>query len=313
MLISIVIPTFRRPEMLTEILSALIPQLENEYFEVVVIDNCPDASAKELVKSYCTKISLLSYIHQPKAGVVHARNAGVAAARGIYLLFLDDDEVPSHNWLAAFKIQAELDCTIAFGRIIARYAMPPKPELKHMLDRIFNRDYALPDNADITSHYAELGTGNAMFHKKRCFPKPNPFNIKFNRIGGEDVWLIKGFVKQGVTLSWAPDALVEELVPEDRMTLKYLKLRRYNQGRLRCLFQSEQQEWKDRIQVYKWMAVGALQASGYGILYIFTTILNHSKRAHYEIQVQGGIGKLLWWKNKDINFYGGSKKQKDVL
>jgi glycosyltransferase involved in cell wall biosynthesis len=293
--------------MLAEILPILIPQLENNCFEAVVIDNCPNGSAKDLVEYYRTKTTFLSYIHQPKAGVVHARNAGVAAAQGTYILFLDDDEIPCRNWLSAFKSHAELDCTVAFGRIITRYAVVPDPKIKPMLDRIFNRDYALQDNADITAYHAELGTGNSMFHKERCFPKPNPFDDQFNRIGGEDVWLIKGLVKQGVALSWVPDAKVEELVPENRMTLEYLKLRRYNQGRLRCLFHYKHHKWADSIQVSKWMAVGVLQTIGYGLLYIFSTISNNSKKAHYDIQIQGGIGKLFWWKNKDINFYGGDQ------
>lgn len=306
MLISIVIPTFRRPDMLATILPIIIPQILHVSCEIIVVDNCPDGSAKNTVAEHSKSTQRLSYIHQPKPGVVHARNAGIDAATGAYVLFLDDDEIPCENWLAAFEKHAKKDITLAFGKIYPRYETTPNPENERMLDRIFSRDFTLPDSSEITAQHAHLGTGNAMFHKGRCFPDQNPFNERFNRIGGEDVWLIKGIIENGEIPIWVPDALVDEFVPKNRTTLRYIKDRRFNQGRLRCLMHFNKGGWKGYMNVIIWMTVGAIQASAYSLQYCLARILKSSQRSYYAVQIYGGLGKLLWWKSHKINFYGGA-------
>lgn len=306
MLISIVIPTFRRPDMLAIILPNIIAQIIHTSCEIIVVDNCPDGSAKNTVTKHSKKTQQLNYIHQPKPGVVHARNAGIDAATGTYILFLDDDEIPCENWLAAFEQHAKKDITLAFGKIHPKYETTPTLENQRMLDRIFSRNFTLPDNSDITAQHAQLGTGNAMFHKERCFPDQNPFNEQFNRIGGEDVWLIKGIIENGEVAIWVPDALVDEVVPKNRMTLKYLKDRRFNQGRLRCLIHFKQGGSNGYANVIKWMTIGAVQACAYSLQYCLARNFKPTKRSYYAVQVYGGLGKLFWWNSHKINFYGGA-------
>ena len=312
--ISVVVPTFRRPAMLAELLPVVLRQITQEApgaAEAIVVDNCPDASARAAVTAVAAADpdgngGTLRYVHEPRAGVVHARNAGVAAARGGHVLFLDDDEVPHPGWLRAFLAHARADATLAFGRIVPRYEAPPEPGLEPMLRRLFSRDYDRSDGFDLTRHYVELGTGNALFHKARCFPDAEPFHAAFNRTGGEDIWLIQGFVAQGVPLRWVPEGLVDEVVPADRMTLGYLKRRRFNQGRLRCLFLHRAADRRRHLRVVKWMGVGAAQAGLYGALGGVAALSGHPARLGYEVQTAGGLGKLLWWRPERSGLYGGS-------
>lgn len=97
---SIVITTYRRTAMLAELLGALRPQLRDHAVEVIIVDNCPDASARKVVRGEGD--AALRYVHEKRSGVVHARNTGVAAASGAYVIFLDDDEVPCIGWLDAW-------------------------------------------------------------------------------------------------------------------------------------------------------------------------------------------------------------------
>lgn len=298
MFISILIPTYRRADILSELLTALAHQLPKTGVEVLVIDNDPDASARDLVER---QTGPLRYIHEPTSGVVHARNRGLAEAQGDYILFIDDDEVPAKGWLAAFTAQAEAGVTAAFGRIIARYATPPKPELQEMLDHMFARDAVADAGGDVTSEYARLGCGNAMFHKAKCFPTASPFEERFNRLGGEDAWLIKGLVDKGAKLVWVPDGLVEEVVPADRQTLAYLKLRRFNQGRLRSVINMQ----RSKLSGAKWMVVGAVQMKLYAVLWAGAALIGHQKAASFAVQMQGGAGKLFWWRTPSARLYGG--------
>jgi glycosyltransferase involved in cell wall biosynthesis len=61
---TIVITTFRRMPMLAEVLEALGPQLPGRAVEVLVIDNCPDASARQTVGS--AGHAGVRYVHEPR-------------------------------------------------------------------------------------------------------------------------------------------------------------------------------------------------------------------------------------------------------
>lgn len=304
--ISIVIPTYKRLDMLAELSQALLPQLSDVEAEVLVIDNCPDGSARDLVAGYTEKAPSIRYIHEPRSGVVHARNTGVTAATGTYILFLDDDEVPSGQWLAAFAALAAEDVTTAYGRIIPRYEGTPDPVLKPLLDQLFSRQYPQDRGADIAAHYPELGTGNALFHKARCFAGDTPFDARFNQRGGEDIFLIKDLVDRGEVLSWCPDGLVEELVPAARMKASYLKERRYNQGQQRCLFLRGNPKITERLKVIPWMGVGAVQTVLAAIRMMVTQATGSPNTVLHQIQMQGGLGKVLWWREPTHAHYGES-------
>jgi succinoglycan biosynthesis protein ExoM len=299
---SIIITTFRRAQMLDALLTALVPQLSGRNAEILVIDNCPDASARDVAAGHGTA---LRYIHEPRSGVVHARNRGVAEAQGDYVIFLDDDEMPVAGWLAAFLTQADGETDIAFGRIAPRCLGPCPLMLQGQIDRLFSRTMADQTGTDITPFWAYLGTGNALFRKASCFAGDTPFDLRFNARGGEDIWLIRGLIRQGKRLLWNNEALVDELVPADRMTLNYLKSRKFNQGQLRCIFVRGDGGAKGLAQLAIWMGAGAVQYVVFGIAAFVTRAIGHHSQADHACRAAGGLGKLLWWQDENVQHYQG--------
>jgi glycosyltransferase involved in cell wall biosynthesis len=103
-LISAVVCTRGRPARLRTCLRALSKQ-EYPAFEVVVVDN---AAADDVVRDLVGAGQgdpgqggpPLRYVAEPRPGLSWARNAGIAAARGEIIAFLDDDEEPDRHWLA---------------------------------------------------------------------------------------------------------------------------------------------------------------------------------------------------------------------
>ncbi len=297
---SVIITTYRRTAMLSTLLDALTPQLGTHDAEILIIDNCPDASARDLVAAYK---DVVRYVHEPRPGVVHARNRGVAEARGDYIIFLDDDELPVAGWLSAWLTQADGRIDMAFGRIAPRCLGPCPPMLQGQIDRLFSRTMANRTGTDITPFWAYLGTGNAMFRRVSCFASDAPFDLRFNARGGEDIWLIRGLVQAGKRLIWNEEALVDELVPADRMTLNYLKSRKFNQGQLRCTFVRSDGGAKGLAQLAIWMGVGAVQFVGFGMAGFFARALGHPSQADLACRAAGGLGKLLWWQDDNAQYY----------
>lgn len=299
--VSIIITTYRRTAMLAELLATLSPQLAGHSAETIVIDNCPDASARMVVDG--AGVSSVRYVHEPRSGVVHARNRGVAEADGTYLIFLDDDEVPCPGWLDAWLAQANGATDLAFGRIVPRLLGHCPPALAAQIHRAYSRTMPGPTGTDISAKWAYVGTGNAMFHKARCFGTDAPFDPRFNSRGGEDVWLIRSLVRQGRKLLWNHDALVEELVPEDRMTFAFAKARKFNQGQLRCILMYGDGGVTGSLRVAVWMMVGTVQFLVFGLAAWLASVLSPVRKADFDCRAAGGAGKLLWWRAPESHHY----------
>lgn len=288
---SIVIPTYRRPHDLAALLALLTPQVTpfGPACEVIVVDNCPDASSRAAIAAAPMPVT---YLHEPRAGVAHARNTGVAAARGRHVIFIDDDQRPVPVWLNSLARLADAGHAAVFGPVRPVFETPPPTHLRAALVPLFTRELAVATGTDISDRRAYLGTGNSMFERARCFPRRAPFDPRFNR-GGEDVWFLRGLVQDaGVRLSWCEEAEVAETVPAARMTPAYVRARRFRNGQLRCIVEAG---GGNRAAVLSWMAVGGAQALGYGLA--AGAVLPFDRQAFDGLRARaaGGFGKLLWW------------------
>ncbi len=104
--ISVVIPTFKRPQLLLKCLSALKNQsFSSENYEVIVVTDGPDEATRQNVESFTNEHHLLNFICDNlivKAGPAAARNHGASSAKGELIVFTDDDCMPDVNWLQSY-------------------------------------------------------------------------------------------------------------------------------------------------------------------------------------------------------------------
>ena len=85
-LVSIIIPTWNRPESLRKTLESVFRQSYRK-FEVIVVDDGSEIDISQAVKGY----PIRTLIRQEHLGASVARNNGFAESRGEFLLFCDDD------------------------------------------------------------------------------------------------------------------------------------------------------------------------------------------------------------------------------
>jgi GT2 family glycosyltransferase len=97
--VSVVVATIGRGRLLIQTVEGL---LENDYpsFEVVVVDQTkkPEPDVIRFMEQNSARVT---YIHRRQPGLPDARNAGVAAARGDVILFVDDDVIVDRTLIAA--------------------------------------------------------------------------------------------------------------------------------------------------------------------------------------------------------------------
>lgn len=294
---SIIVPTFRREAYLPPLFAAVAHQRASipETVELVLIDNSPEASARAVAGD---APDFVRYVHEPRTGVARARNRGVAEARGSHVIFLDDDETPAPGWLAAFAAVARKGARAAFGAIEPRFETDPSAPLRAPLDRIFSRRLPAPPGAEVQNLRAWLGSGNSMFARATLTLADPPFDPAFDR-GGEDVWLFRQLVEDHrVPMLWCPEARVEEIVPASRATLAFLRARRFSDGQLRCLVESGHGSLRGVARVAFWMAAGAAQLLGHGLLALLTRPFSPARSIRHQLAAWGGAGKLMWWRRR---------------
>jgi len=94
-LISIVIATYKRPELLTATLNCLAKQTYRP-FEIVIVDDGSDTATAEAVNAWKLQARPafdVTYQWQENQGPAAARNRGLEASHGELILFLDDDDL----------------------------------------------------------------------------------------------------------------------------------------------------------------------------------------------------------------------------
>jgi len=127
--ISVVIPTYKRTELLMRCLQALSNQtIDKTRYEIIVVSDGPDMKTREAARE-CKEASglNLSFVHlQEKKGPAAARNMGWQHAQGGLIAFTDDDCIPDPSWLESFAAEYKgEDHLVLSGRVVVPLPQVP--------------------------------------------------------------------------------------------------------------------------------------------------------------------------------------------
>ena len=117
--ISVIIPTFRRPEPLAEAIESVLAQ-KGVYCEIIVIDDCPLRTAEEVVDRYSERGVIYKRSSAPSGGrPAVVRNLGWQDASAEIIHFLDDDDlVPDGYYAEAMEVFGQRpDIGVVFGKV----------------------------------------------------------------------------------------------------------------------------------------------------------------------------------------------------
>lgn len=110
-MISIVVPSYGRPERLRACLAALTQQEGGPYETVVVDDGSPEPLAP-----ICAEFGeWVVAVRQSNSGPAAARNTGVRKASGDFICFTDDDCLPEPGWAKALFAARDGDARKLIG------------------------------------------------------------------------------------------------------------------------------------------------------------------------------------------------------
>jgi succinoglycan biosynthesis protein ExoM len=301
-LVSVIIPTQRRPQSLQTAARSVMRQgLPPPYaLELVIVDNDEAGSARSVAAALAEEASFpVRYVHEPAPGVANARNAALAAARAGLIAFLDDDEEAPMGWLAELlAVRARFDADAVFGPVRGR--APQGFELhRAYFEDFFSRQG--PAETGVTEAF--WGCGNSLV-RRAALPDPDhPFSAVRNHIGGEDDLMFGEMAAAGARFAWAADAWVWEDPDPRRLSLGYTIPRAFAYGQgptQKCASRTP----PDTSGMLRWMAIGALQAPAFGLLAGLKWLARRPDWPETLDRAARGLGKLLWGKPFKIGFYG---------
>lgn len=300
--VSIVIPTFQRPDGIKRALNSVLSQdIADRQIEVIVADNDPAGSAKEVVQDFDKKNALsIKYVHIPEPGVSNARNGALEHAMGRFVIFLDDDMQAREGWLETLIGTAlKYEAGIVFSAAIAKMPNPGDPRNKYMApffsSMFHNKKEGLVNET--------LGTGGCLLDMTRCdMPNP-PFDTSLNETGGEDDILFDHLRQNGAKAAWSPNAKSWEIVPIERATPEYIWARNFAFGQGPTNIHASR-GFKGLPGIARFMTTGTIQICLYAPIYMVLKLLGHPAYVEYLARTARGFGKVFWANSLSPKFYG---------
>ena len=211
-LVSVIIPTYNSADFLTEAVASVLNQTWRG-FEIVVVDDGSTDGTPERVRRYDDKVR---YFYKKNGGPSSARNMGVREATGVYVAFLDADDVWEPEklrvqiQLVSEHPEIKLVCTgfALMGRRRAR-------ERKLKRDRMGNLFPLLYSNSFVRT--------STVLMAKSCFQDVGFFDERYRSAEDYDLWLR---VARRYPIAYIKQTLVRYRKHEDNVSLDKITLRR---------------------------------------------------------------------------------------
>jgi teichuronic acid biosynthesis glycosyltransferase TuaG len=114
-LVSIIIPTYNSYKFIAEAINSVLSQTYSKW-ELHIIDDGSTDETKTLVLKYTKKDLRIKYYYQSNKGQAAARNTGILNSTGLFIAFLDSDDIWMDNKLELqLKIQMQYDADFVFS------------------------------------------------------------------------------------------------------------------------------------------------------------------------------------------------------
>lgn len=299
--VTVVIPTFRRPQELLRAAQSVIAQANAPTFSLLIVDNDPKQSARNIADRVMSESDgvCVRYVHEPNAGVANARNTAMENVTSQLVAFLDDDQSVPSNWLRTLiEFHNSHPAPVTFGPVLTKL---PEGDHKHQayLESFFAR--TLQKDSGYIDHY--YGCGNAFIDLSLIEYDGPLFDPSMNETGGEDDLFFRNIKEKGARFGWCADAPAFEHVPASRARLEYTLKRTFShgQGPITLARTSVPTQYG---RILMWMLIGAGKATLNGVLYAVHWLARSPARITYLDRAIQGAGKVFWWVR--FKFYGAA-------
>lgn len=198
-------------------------------WELLLVNNGAPGSLDALAARYAAQLPL-RLVEAPEPGLSNARNVGVGAARGTYLVWTDDDTRVAPTFLVAYLAGfAAFPAAVLFaGRITPVLTDPPRWFAAAASDLHFllaARDFGTePIPLDSARDVLPFGASFAIRAdvQRAHLYDPDLGVAPGRRRGGEETAVARAVLAAGHTGWYLPSAAVDHIIPPTRQTRSYV-------------------------------------------------------------------------------------------
>ncbi|NET62200.1 MAG: glycosyltransferase family 2 protein [Symploca sp. SIO2E6] len=238
---TVAIPTYNGEKRLPEVLDRLRNSGRNALgqaktqpcrWEVIVVDNNSSDNTAQVVRSYQAdwpKQYPLRYCFEPKQGAAHARNHAFHEAQGLLVGFLDDDNLPSPDWIAAaWSFAQDHPAAGAYGsQIHADFEVTPPNNFERIAPFLAITERG-SEPLRYQPHQKILPPSAGLVVRKQawldsCPPKLVLTGRTYNSmLTGEDLEMISHIQAKGWEIWYNPAMSIDHKIPHWRLKREYL-------------------------------------------------------------------------------------------
>ena len=140
--VTVIIPVYNVEQYLREAVDSVLHQTFTD-FEIILVDDGSTDTSGKICDEYAVADSRVRVIHKVNGGLSSARNAGMDIMHGEYLMFLDSDDLYSHNQLIESLIEiannhSDIDViqfrNVSFKNEPPLIELPDTPKIKIIVD-----------------------------------------------------------------------------------------------------------------------------------------------------------------------------------
>ncbi|MBL8039176.1 MAG: glycosyltransferase [Nitrospira sp.] len=211
---SIIIPVWNKLELTVQCLTVLSAVTTESSYEVIVVDNHSTDGTAEFLSSLSGDVQIIR--NQDNLGFAKACNQGARAARGKYLVFLNNDTIPLKGWLRALVSEVEQSADVG---IVGSKLLYQDGTIQHAgvaLSRIDGLPYhiykGVPGDSPTVNQRREyqVVTGACLLIRRGLFMDLGGFDEEF-RNGFEDVDLCLKAGERGYRVVYQPRSVLYHL------------------------------------------------------------------------------------------------------
>lgn len=187
MTISVIIPAYNAAKWLRAAVASVRRQTRPAD-EIIIVDDGSSDGTDLLCREFG---AVVRYTRRENGGLAAARNTGVEASSGEWLLFLDADDVLLPDALAALSATAEdSDAGVVYGFVLQRQADPTEA-------RLHGRPYAVgkqPAPAKAHFWWTPIPTAGCALIRRSLNDKVGGFDENFRQVEDAEYWLRCGVI-----------------------------------------------------------------------------------------------------------------------
>ncbi|MGA2620314.1 MAG: glycosyltransferase family 2 protein [Thermoguttaceae bacterium] len=223
--VTVVVCTYNRAELLRRALGSLaVLETAGKFtYEVLVVNNGSSDSTNAVTDEVARYAPVaVRRVDEPRSGIAFSRNCGIAAARGEWIAFFDDDQLADPRWLLELLTLArEKGARSAAGArtlLLPDGKQPPLPPLCRLL---LGEDCGGEVSQHRYGSKAAPNTGNFLIHRT-VFDEAGTFDEAL-AMSGEDSYLYYKMQQAGINVWYTPAALVQHVIPAHRLQDDYFR------------------------------------------------------------------------------------------